>query len=96
MLVLATVSLLGHDGEWLKLSRGYFLVCNQGPCKTREWRGLCVLFMTSSGKLHHTSSICLDSDQIFAGKHVLGLWCFEQVIKSPANPRQCGADHEVT
>ena len=46
--------------------------------------------------------ICLDSvlavlsiTQIFAGKHVLGLSCFEQVIKSPAKPRQCGDDHEV-
>ena len=31
--------------------------------------------------------------QIFAG--VLGLRCFEQVIKSTAYPRHCGDDHDV-
>ena len=38
MLVLTTVGLYGHDGEWLKLSRDYFLVCNINhcPCETRE------------------------------------------------------------
>ena len=38
MLVLATVGLYmyGHDGEWLKLSRDYFVVCKHGPCETRE------------------------------------------------------------
>ena len=50
-----------HDGEWLKLSRNYFLVCNQGPCETREKRGLCFPSMTSPGKLHRTARICLDS-----------------------------------
>ena len=61
--------------------------------------GNSVLSMTSPGKLHHTARICLDNvlteAQTFAGKNVLGFRCFEQVIKSPANPRQRGDDLEV-
>ena len=36
MLALATDGLYAHDGEWLKLSRDYFLFCNHGPSETRE------------------------------------------------------------
>ena len=61
MLVHATVGLYGHDGMWLKLSPDYFLVCNHDPCKIREYRGLCVLSITSLCKLHRTARICLDS-----------------------------------
>ena len=61
MLVHATVGLYGHDGMWLKLSPYYFVVCNHDPCNAREYRGLCVLSITSPGKLHRTAIICLDS-----------------------------------
>ena len=36
MPALATIGLYGHDGEWLKLSRDYFLFCNHGSCETRK------------------------------------------------------------
>ena len=36
MIVLATVGVYSHDDEWLKLSWDYFLVCNHGPCDTRN------------------------------------------------------------
>ena len=61
MLVHPTVGLYGHDGMWLKLSPYYFLVYNHDPCKTREYRDLCVFSITSPGKLHRTARICLDS-----------------------------------
>ena len=37
MFVLATNCVYGHDGEWLKLYRDYFLIGNHGPCETREY-----------------------------------------------------------
>ena len=35
MFVHATYGLYGHDGECVKLSRDYSLVCHDGPCETR-------------------------------------------------------------